>query len=376
MNWYGFIIACGIVICVIGAYFTAKRRGIEGDVVVDIIIFCLPLAILFARIYYVVFDIIDGGHWTFSKFIGFDDHGLQGLAIYGGLIGATIGAVLLTLWKNRKKNPVDKRISFIQILDLGFTFIILGQAIGRWGNFANAEAYGYRVDDPSQQWFPFAVFIESDGQWHYATFFYESMWNIIGFALLLFLFIGKHKSFDGFVFATYCIYYGIGRSWIEGLRSDALWLVPPVSHGVNGLPDVGGVRVSQLLSILLIIFGLAFIVQHIIRAKRAGKKVFIFVDQAKLCDEYFGYEKTKLAHPMPDIYGKKKKKTTADGDGIVVDSNGVAIREAVDGNGDANADGTAENAVAKNAKAKPPTGDTSDTNKSDIEEEYADEWDD
>ena len=228
MNWYGFIIACGIVICVVGAYFTARRRGIEGDIVIDIIIFCLPLAILGARTYFVIFDTIDGGHWDFPKFIGITDGGLSGLAIYGGLIGATIGAILLTLWKNRKKNPVDKRISFIQLLDLGFTFIILGQAIGRWGNFCNNEAYGYVVSNPSQQWFPFAVpvinvhhtscpgveaFANPDS-WHYATFFYESMWNLIGFGLMLYIYLGKRKSFDGFSFACYCIYYVLGRAWL------------------------------------------------------------------------------------------------------------------------------------------------------------------
>ena len=373
MNWYGFIIACGIVICVVSAYFTARRRGIEGDIVVDIIIFCLPLAILGARIYHVVFDIVGGAHWTFAQFWGFDNdgfHGLEGLAIYGGLIGAALGAILLTLWKNRKKNPVDKRISFMQILDLGFTFIILGQAIGRWGNFVNQEVYGYRIDNPSQQWFPFAVFIESDGNWHYATFFYESMWNIIGFGLMMFIYLGKRKSFDGFSFAFYCIYYGIGRAWIEGLRQDALWLIPPTTAGQNGLPDVGGVRVSQLLSILIIIFGVAYIVQHIIRANRAGKKVFIFVDGAKLSDEYFEYDKTKLAHPMPDIYPKKKKKTTADGDGIVVDSSGVAIREAVDG-----VDDTGK-PIGKSEKTT-SEGCTPERNKEVVEEEeYADEWDD
>lgn len=91
VNYYGLIIACGIVICVVGAYFAAKHRGIEGDIVIDIIVICLPLAILGARIYYVIFDAIAGNHWTFAKFFGFsgeDGHfvGLEGLAIYGGLI--------------------------------------------------------------------------------------------------------------------------------------------------------------------------------------------------------------------------------------------------------------------------------------------------
>lgn len=367
MNWYGFIIACGIVICVVSAYFTARKRGIEGDVVIDIIIICLPLAILFARIYYVVFDVIAGKHWTFTGFLGFDDNtgdfeGLEGLAIYGGLIGATIGAVILWLWKNRKKNPVNKRISFMQLLDLGFTFIILGQAIGRWGNFANQEAYGGIIENPSHKFFPIGVFIDEDNSWHYATFFYESLWNTIGFGLLLFLYIGKRKSFDGFIISSYCIYYGIGRAWIEGMRTDSLWLVPPTD-------GVGGIRVSQLLSILLIVFGLVFITVHCVRAKKAGKKIFVFVDQAKLNDDYFGYDKTKLAHPMPDIYGKKKVKEQE----VVFDNNGLAV--VGEGDGADPDDFKSDNATGEDVvRAQKSVGVSDGTVKE--EEVYEDKWDD
>lgn len=363
MNPYGIIIAVGIVICLVAAYFTAKKRGIEGDIVIDIIIFCLPLAILGARIYYVIFDAANGGNWTFSRFFGVGDDGLHGLAIYGGLIGALIGAALLVLWKRRKKNPEDKRISFMQLADLGFTFIILGQAIGRWGNFANQEAYGYRITDQSQMWFPLGVFIDKDSSWHYATFFYESLWNTIGFALLLFLYLGKRKSFDGFVLACYCIYYGIGRAWIEGMRSDSLWL--------------GSVRVSQLLSIFIIAFGVAYIIAHIVRAKRAGKKVFIFVDQSKLNDGYYTYDKTKLAHPMPDIKRKKKEE-------VVFDDNGVAIRQTDDDDidykvGSAEAEqispleGPKEDELQANEAVKQVEENTEQT---ETEEPYEDRWDD
>ena len=379
MNWYGLIIASGIVICVIGAYFTAMKRGIEGDIVIDIILFCLPLAIFGARLYYVIFDIIDGGNWDFARFFGFIDGkfvGFEGLAIYGGLIGAVIGAILLWVWRNRKSNPPEKRISFTQLLDLGFTFIILGQAIGRWGNFANEEAHGYQITDPSLMWFPMGV--EVGGSWYYATFFYESMWNVIGFVALILLYAGRYKSFDGFNLSLYCIYYGIGRAWIEGMRSDSLWLVPPIEHGVNGMPDVGGLRVSQLFSILLILFGVAYILQHIIRAKKAGKKIFIFVDRAKLSNEYFEYDKTKLAHPMPDLtpFYKKKKKSARE---VEVDGNGVAI--AVGDENETAAPPSGADAQSEVTNEKPNDGkDRSSTvgsiESAKAEEQYEDKWDD
>ncbi len=379
MNWYGFIIACGIICCVVAAYFIAKHRGIEGDTVLDILLYGLPCAIVFARIYYVVFDLIDpnGQDWTFTKFIGLDDGGLSGLAIYGADIGIVIGMFLLSLWKNRKKLPKNKRISFLQLLDLTFTFVVLGQAIGRWGNYANEEAHGYAITDPSLMWFPMGV--EVNGTWYYATFFYESMWDFACFAILLFLYIGKHKSFDGFTFSCYCIWYGIGRAWIEGMRSDSLWLVPPDDPATGA----GGIRVSQLLSILLIVFGVVFIVVHIIRAKKANKKPFVFVRQDKLSLDYFGYEKTKLYLPMPDIkFWKdrhKNKEEEDKDDGILVDDNGVAIRGAPrfdksdeDGHDDENApDVEVRDDVDGNVGSKP-----SDDEETEPEEIYEDRWDD
>lgn len=378
MNWYGFLIALGIVLCVIGAYFVAKRRGIEGDTVIDIIIIGLPFAIVFARIYFVIFNCFEPDpsnriDWTFTKLIGIDDNGLRGLAIYGALIGVAIALFILSLWKKRKKNPEDKRISYLQLLDLTFTFVMFGQAIGRWGNFANAEAHGYEITDPSKMWFPLAIQGAGSeaGKWFYATFFYESMWDLVGGLLLLYLYLGKHKSFDGFIIAGYCIFYGIGRAWIEGMRADSLWLAPP-SGGF------AGIRVSQLLSVILIFFGAALIVAHIVRAKKAGKKVFIFVDQSKLNDDYFEYDITKLAHPMPDIH--KRKKT--DEDEIEIDSTGVAIRKTKDDTDtDDKTSDLADNTNSETGKNTSGTDvkkqdDKQPTRKSVTEEPYEDRWDD
>ena len=303
-NWYGFIIGAGMVICIIGAYFLAKKRGYYKDLVFDIAILCIPLAIIGARVYYVIFSAVgEGVHWTFKSFFGFNDatgefEGFSGLAIYGGVIGGVIGGIILHFIKYRKEDE-KQRVNFWQIADLGFLFIILGQAIGRWGNFANQEAYGNPVTNPKLQWFPYAVYIDAEHGYFQATFFYESLWNIIGFGLLLWAYIGKRKSFDGFIFSSYCIYYGIGRLWIEALRSDSL-------------KTAMGLRVSQIVSIILIIFGICYIVAHLYRARNKGLKPFIFVDESKLDETYFGYRECILHHP--NDYTKPLKEETPDYD--------------------------------------------------------------
>jgi phosphatidylglycerol:prolipoprotein diacylglycerol transferase len=126
--------------------------------------------------------------------------------------------------------------------------LILGQAIGRWGNFVNQEAVGNIITNPSLQFFPVAVYIEQLGEWHQATFFYESAWNLVLLCVVLLLSRGKVK--DGALLSTYFIGYGIGRFLIEGLRTDSLYIVP-------------GIRISQMLSLLLIAVGI--IMQVLIR---------------------------------------------------------------------------------------------------------------
>lgn len=299
-NWYGFLIGSAMVICIVIAYFMATKRGYYKDLVFDICIICIPLAIVGARLYYVIFDIIGKGNtWTFKEILGIGNGGLSGLAIYGGLIGAVCGGVIVHFWK-RKKDPQNKA-NFLQMADLAFTVIILGQAIGRWGNFANQEAFGRYVSNPSMQWFPYAVYIDAehaamqgvDAGYYQATFFYESFLNLIGFALLMWIYNGKRKSFDGFSVSIYCIWYGLVRVFIEGLRQDSLYLIPNV------------LRVSQLVSGIIIIIGLAVILTHMYRARAAGKKAFIMVDKDKLDNTYYGFEKSILSHP--NVYDKSKK---------------------------------------------------------------------
>lgn len=130
-------------------------------------------------------------------------------------------------------------------MDIGGPGLIIGQAIGRWGNFVNQEAFGNLVTNEALQWFPYGVYIDKLGEWHQATFFYESMWNLIVFAVLLWYF--KRAKHKGNVFVMYLVLYGAGRAVIEGLRTDSLWLIQ------------GVVRVSQALSLLLVVAGVIYL---------------------------------------------------------------------------------------------------------------------
>ena len=232
ITWYAIIVTSGIVAGILLGGFLAKKKGYTFEMLIDLMLLALPLAIIFARLYYVVFE------WEryagdFMKIIAIWE---GGLAIYGGVIGALLAALIFSKWK---------KVPFGDILDIGAPGLILGQAIGRWGNFVNQEAFGNVITNPSMQWFPYGVYIERLGEWHQATFFYESAWNLIVLAVLLWYW--KRAKHKGNVFVMYLVMYGIGRFFIEGLRTDSLWLVP------------GVIRVSQLLSAVLVIGGIIYL---------------------------------------------------------------------------------------------------------------------
>ena len=157
-----------------------------------------------------------------------------GIALYGSLIGGFLAAVLFCR---------RRRLSLPAFLDLIIPGLVLGQVIGRYGNFTNQEAYGRLITNPNLQFFPYGVYIEELKEWHQATFFYESLWNFFALCFLLFLF---HKTTKpGVLTASYFILYGTGRFLIENLRSDSLTVA-------------GNIRVSAVLSLVLIAFGLLF----------------------------------------------------------------------------------------------------------------------
>jgi len=217
---YGLLIASAILLATLLCQHEAKRRGLPQDTGLDMILIAIPLAVIGARIYYVIFRWDQYAADPLSALYFWQG----GLAIYGGVIGGVFGLFLMSR---------IKKLSFATLLDISAAPLILGQAIGRWGNYFNGEAYGKVVSNPRWQFFPVAV--EADGQWHQATFFYESCWNFLGFLLLWVL--RKKLQRPGSLFLVYLLWYGAGRFFIEGLRTDSLMLGP--------------VRVSQALSLLL-----------------------------------------------------------------------------------------------------------------------------
>lgn len=221
-NLYGMLIALGVLGAVIYMGRECKRRSLPHDLAVDIALWAVPLAVVVSRLYYVVFT------WERYRYdlLSILRVWEGGLAIYGGVLGGALGVFLLS--KRRK-------LSFALLADLVAPALILGQAIGRWGNFFNGEAYGNLVSNPAWQFFPIAVF--TDGQWHLATFFIESIWNLAGFLVLLKLRDQCYARGNGTLFLWYLLWYGLGRMVIEGLRTDSLML--------------GAMRVSQVLSVLM-----------------------------------------------------------------------------------------------------------------------------
>lgn len=244
IRWYGICIALGVVAASWISACLAKKKGYNSDLIFDLLIYVLPLAIVGARLYYVIFEWGQYANDPISILYIWNG----GLAIYGGIIGGALGVLIFCK---------IRRVSFMQIADFITPGLILAQGIGRWGNFFNQEAFGEKVLNESLQWFPYAVHIQRPGVinpetgvlygegWFQATFFYEFVWCLIGFAVLLYCY--KKMKNRGNVAALYMVFYGLGRFFIEALRTDSLWLIPNV------------IKASQLLSVIIIIVGLLYI---------------------------------------------------------------------------------------------------------------------
>ncbi|KXS41237.1 MULTISPECIES: prolipoprotein diacylglyceryl transferase [unclassified Candidatus Frackibacter] len=217
VHWYGIIMASAIFLGLIIALRESEHKNLDPDLFLDLIIFAIPIAIISARAYYVIFQ------WDYYSQNLKDIIAVWegGLAIHGALIGATLTTIIFTK---------VKQINFWKITDIAAPSLILGQAIGRWGNFINQEAYGYKTD------LPWAMYI--DGAYRHPTFLYESIWDFSVFIFLIWL--RKQKFIkNGEVFLSYIIAYSFGRFFVEAFRTDSLMLGP--------------LRMAQVISIVLII---------------------------------------------------------------------------------------------------------------------------
>lgn len=248
--FYGVIIAVGFLLGILFCAKNAKKFGLTEDNVYDVIIWLIPMSIIGARAYFVLFrleDYISHPIEIFAVRAG-------GLAIYGGVIAGVITAYIVS---RRKK------FSFAAMLDLLIFGLLIGQIMGRWGNFINREAFGGETDI-----FCRMGLTAPDGTTIYVhpTFLYESLWNL-GCFIFLYLFVKKgRRRYDGQVILIYFLVYGIGRAWIEGLRTDSLYI------------GSTGIRVSQALSILL---ALAAGIVLLVQSKRPHPPEKLFVNRVR-----------------------------------------------------------------------------------------------
>ena len=243
--WYGVIIAVGFILAMLYCARHCRRCGIEPDTLYDFLIWMIPLAIIGARLYYVIFQ------WS-----DYRDHPIDalkiwegGLAIYGGVIAGLLTGIV---WCRKKKIP------FGAMADVCAPGLLIGQCIGRWGNFMNREAHGAVTEAFLKMGLQDAAGVVT---YYHPTFLYESVWNLIGF-IGLHLF-SKKRKFDGEVFLLYVAWYGLGRAWIEGLRTDSLYLFST------------GIRVSQLVAIVSFLAAAGILAWVLLKKKPAPDALYV-----------------------------------------------------------------------------------------------------
>ena len=245
IHFYGLIIATGLMLAVLYCSKRASQFGLTEDTLLDGVLCVTPVAILFARLYYCAFS------WEM-----YADNPISvlyiwegGIAIYGSVIGAVLGIIVFCKVKKIRISTV------LDLVSLGF---LIGQSLGRWGNFFNREAFGAETES----FFRMGLMKASTGEvtYYHPTFLYESVWNLTGFLLLHFL--SKKRRFDGQIALGYLAWYGLGRAFIEGLRTDSLY--------------IGNIRVSQLLAAVSCVVALGLL---LVFSRKMHNPENLFVNQ-------------------------------------------------------------------------------------------------
>ncbi len=242
--WYGILIALGLVLAMWFCMGQRKKYGISEDALLDAVLWGIPCGVVGARLYYVIFYLDRfrdaDGSFNWGKAIAIWD---GGLAIYGTVIAVVILAVVMS---HRGK------FKLWAMMDLVVMGLLIGQCVGRWGNFMNREAFGGPTTLP---WRMQLTTVTGQLVEVHPTFFYESLWNLVGLLLIVFV-VSKARRFDGENTCFYFLWYGIGRFWVEGLRTDSLYLF---NWTIAGQP----IRVSQALSLVMIVVSLCLLVYNI-----------------------------------------------------------------------------------------------------------------
>ena len=245
IHLYGVIIATGLILAVLYCSKRADQFGLTEDTLLDGVLWVTPVAILCARIYYCAFS------WEL-----YADNPISvlyiwegGIAIYGSVIGAVLGVIVFCK---------IKKVRITAVLDLVSLGFLIGQSLGRWGNFFNREAFGAETES----FFRMGLMKASTGEitYYHPTFLYESVWNLTGFLVLHFL--SKKRRFDGQIALGYLAWYGLGRAFIEGLRTDSLY--------------IGNIRVSQLLAAVSCVVALGLLLMH---SRKMHNPQDLFVNQ-------------------------------------------------------------------------------------------------
>ncbi len=243
VRWYGIIMVTGIILAFLYAYYRSKQEGVTFDDLLDYAIFTVLSGIVGARLYYVI---TSGQKYTFGEIFAIWN---GGIAIYGAIIGGAISLLAVSFYK---------KIKWQKVFDMVCPGVMIGQIVGRWGNFFNGEAFGESPAADSLLYFMRMELRHENWSNSYIcqpTFLYESLWNLVGFIIINALY--KKKKYDGQVFLMYITWYGFGRMLIEGLRTDSLM--------------VGTFRISQVVAFLCFVTGTILLITLGIRAKKHSK---------------------------------------------------------------------------------------------------------
>lgn len=299
ISGYGMVTGASVLLAAFLLFFISKKRGLYEDFAFEALLFVIIPALLFARLYYVTFDFAaNGTHWTAGMFFGVNTTN-SSLSAFGAIIGGFLGICALYAFNRYlfDKDPdkyAYRNVTLSQLCDAAFVAAIFALGVGRWGDLIDNRSMGTIVGNDALKWFPMAV--KTGENWYYAIFFYEFLWDAVTFAVMLAAYIGKKKSYDGFVSCLFMLMYGLGRVATDGVRVGTLWLIEDV------------IRVDQMFGAAFIVFGLVLFITYLFGARSAGKQLFLFVPDSELTNEYYGAKTSRVNKPSLESFKAKKSK--------------------------------------------------------------------